>query len=571
MIPRLKFTITALAINLLRFVTILCICWFSDEATATESLDRESDQLQRPNIVFILTDDQRQDSVGFMGNKLTKTPHLDRLASKGVIFENAYVTSAICTPSRACYMLGQYERRHGVNFNSGTAMSREAWAKSYPVILRNNGYVTGYVGKNHLPIGEKGYQTGLMENSFDYWYAGHHHLGFYPKEFHEIFDNAKSTTQPEIVTEGALGFIAPDSNDTFMQKANTFLKQRPKNKPFCLSICLNLPHSFSTSRMELRDSDDELYRSTYRDQLKTLPLVPNYIAKTDIRKPKIPSDVLLADLRQHGYDWVDQPDTARERMVRFMQAVTGIDRMVGRLCAELSASGLSENTVIIFASDHGLFMGEHGLGGKALCYETTLKIPFFIYDPRNQDGKRLSNLVLSIDVAPTILKLAGIEIPDSMQGDDLGRLLKDSSSNWREEAFGENLWSNIFGNPRCETVRTDQFRYIRYFQNDNREKRKRTPKALFYRVTDEIAEDYRIHLTSTIKGEQPVYEELFLTAKDPHETNNLVGQPEYFATLKKMRNKCQRLVAEAIGDIDTPPSTLTIDPRWTKTLYRQQN
>ncbi|MEM6692529.1 MAG: sulfatase-like hydrolase/transferase, partial [Planctomycetota bacterium] len=146
----------------------------------------------RPNVIFILTDDQRYDTLGCTGNGFVQTPNIDQLAADGVLFANATVTSAICTPSRACYFLGQYERKHGVNFNSGTAMKPEAWASSYPVRLREAGYYTGYVGKNHVPIGDKGYNSNVMEPSFDFWYAGHGHLTFYPKKRHKIFQHAKS-------------------------------------------------------------------------------------------------------------------------------------------------------------------------------------------------------------------------------------------------------------------------------------------------------------------------------------------------------------------------------------------
>ena len=544
---------------------LLLMLVFSSVSFAADSTE------VRPNVIFILTDDQRYDSVGFMGNRIVKTPNLDQLASEGVVFDNAYVTSAICTPSRACYMLGQYERRHGINFNSGTAMSPNAWAKSYPVLLRKHGYFTGYVGKNHLPIGERGYQTGLMEASFDFWYAGHHHLGFYPKEFHSIFDNAVVDTQPEIVTEGALGFIDPGSNEAFLGKAKSFLNQRPQDQPFCLSICMNLPHSFSAQRMQSRATDDELYRNAYQEHVQTLPLVPYYIARDDIKKPRIPSDVLLTELRQQGYDWVDRPESARKRMIRFMQAISGIDRMLGVLRKSLRENGLSENTVIIFASDHGLFMGDHGLGGKALCYETAMKIPFLIYDPRSKvKGRRVAKLVASIDVAPTILGLAKIEPPVTMQGRDLQPLLNKKNVEWRDAIFGENLWSNIFGNPRCETVRTEEYRYIRYFKNENLEKRLKTAPEMFYTVTDEIADDYRTHLTSTLKGEKPVFEELFQTRDDPHEANNLANDPRFERKLFDLRHRCDRLLKEAKGGIDVPPDTIRVAPKWTKTLYRDQ-
>ncbi|ADE53260.1 sulfatase family protein [Coraliomargarita akajimensis] len=524
----------------------------------------------RPNIIFILTDDHRADHVGFMGNDVVQTPNLDQLASEATVFDNAYVNSAICTPSRACYMLGQYERKHGINFNSGTSMSREAWEQSYPYILRDSGYFTGYIGKNHLPIGEKGYYTGFMDRTFDYWYAGHHHIGFYPKEKHAIFDNAAQDTQTEVLAEGIQAFLDPDSNEAFMKNAVSFLQTRPDGKPFCLSIALNLPHGSSTGTMQMRETDDELYRTGYRELQDSMPLPPHYTPKQAIQEPKLPADVLLTQLRQDNYTWVDTPETVRERTIRTYEAITGIDRMIGQLRATLEKQGLADNTILIFSSDHGLFFGEHGLGGKSLCYEVTLKVPFLIYDPRLPQGERLNNLVMSIDVAPTILSMAGVDIPDSMQGADITPLLRGEKVNWRDAAFGENLWSNIFGNPRCETVRTAEYRYIRYFKNDNLQNRLNTKPQDLYIVPEYMAEDYRVHLTSTIKGEAVVYEELFHTAKDPYEAVNLANDPAYADVLKALRAKCSELVAEAKGDVDAPPSTIRIDSHWTSTNYRSQ-
>lgn len=525
---------------------------------------------KRPNIIFILTDDHRADHVGFMGNDIVQTPNLDQLASEGHVFEQAFVTSAICTPSRASYLLGQYERRHGINFNSGTSITREAWEKSYPVLLREGGYFTGYIGKNHLPIGEKGYYTGLMDRSFDYWYAGHHHLGFYPKEKHAIFDNAAKDTQTEVVAEGLQAFIDPDSNEAFMKDAVSFLQTRPDDQPFCLSVCLNLPHGVSTSSMEQRPTDDALYRTAYRELQDSIPLPPHYIANADIEAPKLPTDLLLTQLRQSNYLWVNTPDDTRERTIRTYQAITGIDRMIGDLRKTLQKQGIADNTILIFSSDHGLFFGEHGVGGKSLCYDITLKVPFLIYDPRLSDADRIDELVLSIDVAPTILSMAGIEVPDTMQGADLTALMEGETPEWREAAFGENLWSNIFGNPRCETVRTANYRYIRYFKNDNLENRRNTKPEEIYTVPDYMAEDYRKSLTSTIQGEPVVYEELFDTSVDPYEAVNLVNDPAYADVLTDLRAQCKLLVAEAKGDVNTPPSTIRIESKWTDTNYRNQ-
>ncbi len=552
-------------------IASLLVILFQTPVSGSEAHHDATMDTRRPNIIFILTDDQRADSLGFMGNPVCRTPNLDQLAEEAVVFERAYVTSAICTPSRASYFLGQYERRHGINFNSGTSMAREAWENSYPVQLRKAGYVTAYIGKNHVPIGEKGYYTGIIEQSFDYWYAGHHHLTFYPKERHAIFDNAKADTQVEVLEEGIMAFLEPGSNADFIAKAEQFLQVRPADKPFCLSLCLNVPHGASTSTMRMRPQDPEIYRTLYRDLLPNLPLPPHYVPKDEIKMPKLPPDVLRTDLRQEIYDYVNTPETLREMMVREYQTITGVDAMIGRLRAKLAELGLADNTILVFTSDHGIMHGEFGLGGKALCYEDCMRVPLVIYDPRlpeNQRGRRLKDLVLSIDLAPTMLRWAGAEPPDTMQGRDLTPLLSGQSTDWRSAAFGENLWSNVFGNPRCETVRTADWRYIRYFRNDNDKLRAKTPPDMIYVNTPEIRESYRIHLTSTILGEPAVYEELFNMTDDPEETRNLVDDPTCREVLEEMRRLCDRLVREAKGELDVPPATIRIDPKWEKPNYR---
>ena len=232
----------------------------------------------RPNIVFILTDDQSYDLLGCTGNPVVQTPNIDKIAQEGILFTNAHVTSAICTPSRISILLSQYERKHGVNFNSGTSVSDTAWENSYPVILRNNGYYTGWVGKNHAPIGKGGYDSGLMEKSFDYWYAGHGHLGFYPKDNHSIFNDAIAFTQPEIINESVDEFLDPNARK--LKGALHFLENRPANKPFMLSINFNLPHGAGTRSMKLKESDDAIYKTLYRDL--DIPLHKNYVAKAAI-------------------------------------------------------------------------------------------------------------------------------------------------------------------------------------------------------------------------------------------------------------------------------------------------
>jgi len=507
----------------------------------------------RPNIVFLLTDDQRRDSLGCYGNHELQTPHIDRLASDGVLFENSFVTSAICTPSRACYFLGQFERHHGINFNSGTSLDPAAWENGYPMLLRKAGYFTGYIGKNHVPLGPNGYATGLMEKSFDFWYAAHGHLTFYPKNRSDIFKGAKAGTQPEVLQEGALSFIDP--HQPFITGAEAFLRQRPASHPFCLSICFNLPHAAGTSTMKMLPEDPALYRTTYRDRMSSFALPANYTPKAQIHTPRLPANVLYAQYRQKSYDYVDTEASLRERLVRQYQTITGIDNVLGTIRARLAELGLDHNTVIVFASDHGI-------GGKALNYEPCLRIPMIVMDPRvpkGSSGQRRAELVQSIDIAPTLLNLASVAAPAAMQGRTLVPLTRGEKPKWREYAFAENLWSNAFGNPRIESVRSAEWKYIRYFATE-RALFKGTGEAAGNRVTEEQARAYASWLTASIRGLKPDHEELFHITNDPNETTNLAQNAKYNPILSRLHKQCDLLVREAKGNVEKPPLTIPLPP-----------
>lgn len=512
---------------------------------------------KQPNIIFVLTDDQSYGMMGCTGNEIVQTPNIDKLAKEGVLFTNAHISSAICTPSRISILLSQYERKHAVNFNSGTAVSDEAWEKSYPVVMRNAGYYTGWIGKNHAPIGEGGYTSGLMEKSFDYWYAGHGHIRFYPKEVHKIFNDAIAHTQPELINEGVDDFLDPNARK--LKGAVKFLETRPADKPFLLSINFNLPHGAGVGSMKMRKTDDAIYRTLYRD-LK-LPLPANYIAKKDIKTPKLPADLLRAEDRQTGYNYSDTPDGFRERYTRQLQAMTGIDRLVGNLRAKLKNLKLDKNTIIIFTSDHGLFMGEQGLGGKALCYEKTTHVPMIVMDPsfkRKNRGRKSDALVQSIDVAPTMLSMAGVSIPKEFQGKDLSKLLVDKTSEVRDYVYTENLWSTQFGNPKCEAVQNKEWKYIRYYKNKTFSASKKIQVAkdlgipvnkMLYATHDPDIAFYRELSDSSLQGEKPVYEELYNLKNDPAELKNLASIGEFNAKLVELRSVWKVEIAKARGKV----------------------
>ncbi len=520
--------------------------------TATAS---EEGGEQRPNIIYILTDDQPYSLLGCTGHPIVQTPNIDRLAAEGVLFTNAHVSSAISTPSRTCMLTGRFERNHGVNFNSGTSLSPEAWRECYPMVLRDNGYYTGYIGKNHTPVGEKGYETGLMDNSFDYWYAGHEHLSFYPKKIHSIFKNAKADTQVEIIEEGMMDFLSP--NERNLEGAKHFLDGRPEDQPFFLNICFNLPHGNGTKSMKMLESDPEIYRTLYRDQ--EIPLPEFYIARDEIITPKLPAELLHAEDRQNIYDYVDNPEDLRELNIREMEAVTGIDILVGNLVDELKCQKLDKNTVIIFCADHGIMNGEFGLGGKSLCYELCTHVPLIVYDPRAPKSQRKTineELVLTIDISKSILDYASVEAPASYQGESFKEMLDGEKESLREYLFTENLWSTQFGNPRCESVQDKEWKYIRYYKNNNISAldRARQIKAMglpgntIYKTNMTDVVTYRIFAEARLNGEEPVYEELYNLKNDPKESTNLAGSNIHSELLIKMREECDKQLRFARGE-----------------------
>ena len=508
--------------------------------------------MTRPNIVVILTDDQRYDYLGCAGHPIVKTPQIDALAAGGVRFRNAFATSAACTPNRTCILTGQYERKHGVTFGSASSLTEPAFRETYPMRLRQAGYYVGYVGKNHTPIGAAaginkrpedtperlatarpslGYHNGVMEGMFDYWYGNHNHSGFYPKRAHPIYRNAGPDTQVEIFQEGALNFLK--ANPAFAGTAD-FLRTKPADQPFCLLVNFNLPHGFGTSTMRRLPSDPELYRTVYRDQLDEMPIPETYIAREDIETPKIPKHVYNGEYIP-SYNYVQKPADLRERIVRTCQTVTGIDRLVGAVVAELKEQGVYDNTVIVFSSDHGLLFGEHGLGGKVLLYEESIRVPLIVFDPRlpaDRRGAVSDELALSIDIAPTILDLAGLPVPEEMQGRSLKPVLENPELSWREDFFCENLFMGQ-NYPRMEGVRSRRYKYIRYF-----DKQKDRP--------------HFIALDASIKGEEPIYEELYDLETDPRELNNLADSPSHQAVLEQYRTRCRELVLAARGADDYP-------------------
>jgi len=488
---------------------------------------------EKPNIIVILADDMRWDYVRALNPKaIVKTPHLDQLAQEGALFKNAFVTSSICTPSRTSIMTGMYERKHGITFGARAAMTERAFTKTYPMLLRKNGYHTGYVGKNHTPIGKSevgfGYDSGVMETSFDYWQAGHKHLTFYPKNRHEIFKNARSDNQLDIIQEVVDAFM---DSDQLVGTTEDFLHERPKCQPFCLMVNLNVPHSSSTTSMKQLPSDPSLYRTAYRDQADQIVPPDNYVAHDDIEIPKLPPSV-YSGLYLNSYAWTKTVESLKENQIRTCQTVEGIDHLVGNIMRQLEEQSILENTIIVFTSDHGLFHGEQGLAGKTLLYDVALKVPMFIYASGLSNGKELDEIALNIDIAPTLLDFADIDIPEQMQGKSLKPILEGKTIRWRTDFFAENLFMGQ-NYPRMEAVRSDRWKYIRYFDKEK-------------------DQHHILSLISPLQGEQPIYEELYDLHIDPTEETNLIDVEDLQKIVSQFRSRCSQLLLEAKDNNQLP-------------------
>ncbi|MCL4111148.1 UNVERIFIED_CONTAM: hypothetical protein GTU68_038490 [Idotea baltica] len=482
---------------------------------------------------MILADDMRWDYVRAMNPEaIVKTPHLDQLAQEGALFKNAFVTSSICTPSRTSIMTGMYERKHGITFGANAAMTEHAFAQTYPMLLKKNGYHMGYVGKNHTPIGRSdtgfGYESGVMDASFDYWQAGHKHLTFYPKKRHDIFKNAKADNQLDIIQEVVDAFM---DSDQLENTADNFLHERPEDQPFCLMVNLNVPHSSSTTSMKQLPSDPALYRTAYREKADQIVPPDNYVAYDDIKIPKLPPSVYNG-LYLNSYAWTKTAESLRENQIRTCQTVEGIDHLVGSIIRQLKEQSLLENTIIVFTSDHGLFHGEQGLGGKTLLYDVALRVPMFIYASGLSNGKEVDEIALNIDIAPTLLDFANIEIPQEMQGHSLKPLMEGKKNNWRSDFFAENLFMGQ-NYPRMEAVRSERWKYIRYFDKEK-------------------DQHHILSLISPMQGEQPIYEELYDLSKDPDEETNLINDKDLQKIVSQFRLRCSQLLIEAKGNNQLP-------------------
>ncbi len=430
----------------------------------------------KPNIIFFLTDDQRWDALGAMGNTIIRTPHLDKLASAGILFQNAYVTTSICCVSRASLLTGQYEAYHNIH-DFSTDLTPEALSRTYPVLLKNAGYQIASIGK--FGVGKN-----PPEAMYDFW----------------VDTEAGGKGQPDYIITGSDGKPIHDTDTLNNAIQNCLDELGNKDKPFCISVSFKAPHE--------QDGHPPKYiiQPAYRDYYKDIT-IPEPVTADPKYWEQLPAffstDTNFARARWKGL--FGTPELFQENVKNYYRLITGVDDVVGNTMHKLRELGIDKNTIIIFMGDNGMFLGEHGMEGKWYGYEESIRVPLLIYDPNMPDKIRQSKaaqVALNIDIAPTILAMAGVQAPKQMQGINLIDLVSNKIPE-RDDFFYQHYFLGGARIPQVEGVVTKDFKYMNYIEHN--------------------------------------YEELYDVKHDPHETTNLVNDPGYKRKLTTLRKRYKKL------------------------------
>ena len=450
-----------------------------------------------PNIIFIMTDDQRADALSAAGNTILKTPNIDRIASGGVRFADAFVTNALCAPSRASFLTGQYSHAHGVITNaSGPEFFNQPGLRpdevTFVTLLRRAGYHTALAGKWHLRSWPEG---------FDQWV---------------VFPGQGQYHDPEMIANGMRIKLRGHADDVVGDQALTFLRQRPKDKPFCLLYQFKSPHRSWMPAARFANAFDDIeipLPRTFEDRLTGRP---EALRAAEMAIADMP------DFRERGVsESLPRKERARlnlQHLVKnYYRVLLSVDENVGRVLDMLDREGIAENTIIVYTSDNGFFLGEHGLFDKRLMYEPSIRVPMLLrYPARIKAGiVDTTHMALNVDVAPTLLELAGVPVPSRMHGRSLFPVVTNPAAPWRD-AFLHEYYE--YPAEHCvrknRGVRTARWKLIHFW-------------------------------------EQPEEWELYDLQNDPDEMTNLAGRREHARTERTLRARLAELRAE-LGDSDPP-------------------
>jgi choline-sulfatase len=447
---------------------------------------KAADPADRPNIIFLLADDQTTSVLGCYGHPFVQTPQIDALAARGTRFQNAFVSQSICWVSRTTLLTGLTGRSCGTPDNP--EQTRPDVAKTlYSDVLRDQGYRTGFFGKWHAKMPQ----------------------GYQPKEHFDVFEDISRNPYFKVQPDGSLRH----ETDLIVDRGIEFVKQNPKNQPFSLNLWFNACHGEDGDRrpgighFPWPQSADDLYEEMQMPR----PRIDDPAVFEGL------PEFLQTSITRERYFWRWNTEQKYQTNMRsYLRMVSGIDNAMGRLMAALQQADLADKTIIVYSADNGYHMANRGLTGKWSHFEESLRVPLIIADPRVPEGKRgqvVDALAMNLDIPATILDCAGISVPKHYQGRSLMPILTDKKpTDWRTETFHEHfaVRNQI---PAYEGVRTERFKYARYFDHGP-------------------------------------YEFLHDLENDPDELVNLASNPAYAESLNSIRNQTASFVSKYGQELD---------------------
>ncbi|MDA0981706.1 MAG: sulfatase-like hydrolase/transferase [Proteobacteria bacterium] len=460
---------------------------------------------KRPNLLVILVDDLRYDEFGAGGHPYMKTPHIDRLAHEGGMFQRVFHTTSICSPNRASIMTGQYASRHGIIDNVARgAMSHRL--PNYHLELQKLGYKTAHIGKWHMG------NDGMPRPGYDHWVS---------------YDGHGRIRDPRLCHDGKYvqhkGYITDIMNDL----AVDFLEKQKGGKPWSLFFAHKAVHPDAEQAADGTVAFGKLGGYIVADRHKGLyknaifPKKPNMLNYAEVVKQKPAwKETFMLRSQKASRDLLGAIHAGTQEEIRLRaRMMAAVDEGVGQILATLEKKGMLDDTFIVFLGDNGYFFGEHGLGPeRRFAYEEGIRSPFLVrYPAKVKPGTRNSDLMICQDIAPTLIELAGGKPGPQIQGRSFLPLLgKKKPAKWRKavlaEYWAEQAYPWLIG-MTYKAIRTERYKLIHWVN----------------------------------KGKAGELDELYDLEKDPYELKNLIGSRSHAAVRKTLQRDLKRLIAEATG------------------------
>ncbi|NJK84753.1 MAG: sulfatase [Bacteroidales bacterium] len=458
---------------------------FTKELSAQQAKGKnsKSQQDKKRNVIFILTDDHRYDFIGFTGKiPWLETPNMDALAADGAYFQNAFVTTSLCSPSRASILTGMYSHVHTIVDNASPDPENLVY---FPQYLQKAGYQTSFFGKWHM-----GDMDDFPRPGFNHW---------------ESFKGQGEYYNPTLNIDGKRISYRDSTyiTDLLTDHAIDWLEERDKQTLF-----MYLSHKAVHSEFK----PAKRHAGKYKNMKVPRPGTFYQTLSNEYQDLGWPEWVKEQRYSWHGVDYMyhSHPDFD-EIVQQYCETLLAVDESIGKVMDYLKKEGLDESTLVIYMGDNGFSWGEHGLIDKRHFYEESVKVPLIVHCPEIFKGNRtiLKQMVQNIDIAPTIMECAGLEKTNEMPGYSFIPLLKGEMTNWRDKIFYEYYWEMDFPmTPTMFGVRTDKYKYIRYYgiwdtnelydiQNDPEEKYNLIGKPEYQDIAKELAEDIYEWLETT--------------------------------------------------------------------------